>query len=456
MKTLTLITTFFMTAFCYGQSKYSGQKFSPAQLRADVSFLKQQLFVVHANPFTEQNKKKYEKFFTHINEQLTDSMDATSFFKLVRPAVAPLSDEHAQIRIGPDLQTAEFKTGDIFLPFTLSKTHNLYFIDDLLAVVTGLNKGDKILEINGQPIHALVRHCTDYATGFPEQRANNALSQFGYLYAISQATNSNSFKVKLENGNIVQIKGITYNKWIDYLTLKADMAGRSEKSIGYNRYGDAGYLTITTFNARSQRQLDSLRNVIEGIFRQIKLDGVKSLFIDVSRNGGGNSAVGDMIIDFFYDKPYRGYQCNWKRSDEYLSLLQSWGIHDDFYLKQPVGQIIHLGSQEKKVTINHPVRFNGPTYVVIGNGTFSSAIMFATTVKDNHMATLIGQVPKEGHPNHFGEMYNTKLPNTRLDLQFGVKEWIRPAGKKGENTLRPDRIVELSKGPEEVIRQAIP
>ncbi len=104
---------------------------------------------------------------------------------------------------------------------------------------------------------------------------------------------------------------------------------------------------------------------------------------------------------------------------------------------------------------DNPVRFNGKTYVVIGDGTFSSAMMFATIIKDNHIATLVGQVPKGGHPTHFGEMYNTKLPNTQLDLLFGVKEWIRPAGKGGENILRPDRLINLSKGPESVIQQVI-
>jgi hypothetical protein len=35
-------------------------------------------------------------------------------------------------------------------------------------------------------------------------------------------------------------------------------------------------------------------------------------------------------------------------------------------------------------------------------------------------------------------MYSAKLPHTGLAIRFGVKEWIRPAGKTADNILQPD------------------
>lgn len=444
-----------IAAFCTAQTPDPNHTFSPAQLKADLAFVKQQLFNAHANPFTELTKTAYENALGKIDAQLTDSMTATGFFKLVRPAVAYLSDEHAQISLPANLQTTEYKTGDIFLPFTLSRKGNSYLVGDILSANSGLNQGDVITQINNQPVAQLIARAANYTTGFPDQRADNALQQFGYLYTLSQPGMQHSFAVKTANDKTLNVSGTTYNKWYDYLVAKLGMAGSSGKTITYNRYGNAGYITVTAFNARNDRQMDSLRKVVASMFAQVKADGLKYLFIDVSRNGGGNSAVGDMMTDFFYNKPYRGYQCNWKRSDEYLALTKSWGIKDDFYASQPVGKVIHFDSENQNVSADNPVRFGGKTYVVVGDGTFSSAIMFATTIKDNHIATLIGQTPKEGHPNHFGEMYSTKLPNTKLDIRFGVKEWIRPAGKNGENILRPDITVGLTKGPEEVVKQVI-
>jgi C-terminal processing protease CtpA/Prc len=163
----------------------------------------------------------------------------------------------------------------------------------------------------------------------------------------------------------------------------------------------------------------------------------------VSNNSGGNSACGDMIINYFHAKPYLDYQCKWKRSDEYLALTKSWGGANKFYESQPVGSIISFESSINKPSRHLKNRFQGQVFVVVGPQTFSSAIMFATIVKDNHLATLVGQTPENGHPNHFGEMYGSQTPNTKLELQFGVKEWIRPSGEREENHLTPDKMIDL-------------
>ena len=68
-------------------------------------------------------------------------------------------------------------------------------------------------------------------------------------------------------------------------------------------------------------------------------------------------------------------------------------------------------------------------------------MLFATEIKDNQIAKIIGQTPENGHPSGFGELYNTTLPNTKISLRFGVKEWIRPAGKNNDNVLHPDVLL---------------
>lgn len=100
-------------------------------------------------------------------------------------------------------------------------------------------------------------------------------------------------------------------------------------------------------------------------------------------------------------------------------------------------------SSELRNPAENPLRFKGKTYVVVGQNTFSSAMMFAVIVLDNKLATVVGEVPDRGHPNHFGELIKFTTPNTNLDFYFGVKEWIRPAGKIEPNKLIPDKIIIL-------------
>lgn len=69
--------------------------------------------------------------------------------------------------------------------------------------------------------------------------------------------------------------------------------------------------------------------------------------------------------------------------------------------------------------------------------------MFAVTVLDNKLAKVVGEIPDRGHPNHFGELIKFTTPNTNLDFLFGVKEWIRPAGKIEPNKLIPEKTIIL-------------
>lgn len=208
-------------------------------------------------------------------------------------------------------------------------------------------------------------------------------------------------------------------------------------NTSYRRFGNTGYILARSFGTRGNRDLGVYERCIDSIFNLIRKDGVKRLLIDVSSNDGGASAVGNMLINRICSKPYQSYSMNWKRSDEYLAKLTSWGFHDEVYQKAAPGEVLHASS--RIITPEEPpYRFTGKVIVLIGPRTFSSSIMFATLVQDNKIAPLAGESPAEGHPTHFGEMYSVLLPHTGLELRFGVKEWVRPAGRGGVNKLVPD------------------
>lgn len=452
-KTYLLLSTLCLVITASAQSVKPDpdKKFAQQQLKEDLAFVKQQLFNAHANAFNQLSKPQYEQVFDAIGNRLKDSMTATDFYKTIKEATAWLNDEHSAITIDPALQTEAYRTGDIFLPVTLTRKGNNFYIGELLTTNTGLQKGQRIIKVNGVPTERVIPQCSIQASGFPEQRNQKALDQFGYLYAISEAKTYHNFELETDKHQKIKVPGTTLKTWQDHVNKKVQMSNGSDP-ITYTRYGNNGYILVPAFNARTDKDMDSLRQVFDGMFTQMKADGVKNLFIDVSKNGGGNSAVGDLLISYFYGKPYLDYQCNFRRSDEYLNLIKQWGMKDNFYESQPVGKLIHFDPSKTTPPKQAPGLFGGKVYVVVGSGTFSSAIMFATIVKDNHIATLVGQIPPDGHPNHFGEMYGTRLPNTKLNLRFGVKEWIRPTGERKDNVLRPDVVVDVDRSPEEIAK----
>lgn len=424
---LFIMSLFFGAGQAFAQEKE--QRFPAQLLKEDLSTLKRQIYNAHADPFTELNHGKFDELFDKMGLEIKDSLTRSDFYRIARPAIAYLGDEHAEISLPEG-----FSLNDWFLPLTIMKKNERYFVETCLTADPEIKPEMEITAIDGQPVAALLQTLKQYTSGFEDERMEKAMKQFGYLYTLASDKKSN-FTITGTHQTL-QLNAVSLEVWTDHLKKLNGFANYKER-ISYQNHGGIGYITAASFGVRGNADFERYRLVIDSIFRLVEKDAVKKLVIDVSENSGGNSGIGNLIIDKFYKKPYRSYQANWRRSDEYLQVMKSHGDPDADYEKLLPGAILHYDPEIiKPADIKN--KYNGKVFILVGDGTFSSAIMFATTIKDNAMATLIGKSPKNGHPTHFGELYSFALPNAQLTVRFGVKEWIRPAGRKVKNTLVPD------------------
>ena len=72
--------------------------------------------------------------------------------------------------------------------------------------------------------------------------------------------------------------------------------------IAYLDDGNIAYFNYTNFI-----QTDSEKKAIDGIFQDIKKKGVRKLLIDLRRNGGGNSNIGEFILSYLTTKRIRPF-----------------------------------------------------------------------------------------------------------------------------------------------------
>ena len=214
-----------------------------------------------------------------------------------------------------------------------------------------------------------------------------------------------------------------------------------------------GYLKVNSFGTNKYITLDNWKYKIDSIFNEISMLKIDTLIIDVSDNGGGNSKVGELIINYIYNRNYLGYGKKFKFSSDFKKIAKEKGYYDDSYDTLMEGEIMANKPWKKRISVADK-SFLGKTYILVGKNTFSSAIMFATIILDNAIATIVGEVPEKGHPSHFGEILKFEMPNSKFVFILSCKEWIRPNQYAKENLLIPNMEITVEgKSQEEIVRQ---
>lgn len=229
-------------------------RLAPSILKQDLAFLKDQLMNVHADPYSELTKEKYEQLFNRIDASIKDSLTTIEFFKLIKPTVAYLSDEHAEISLPKRL--AGYDSQSVFLPFTLRKVKRDYQVDSVLIANSGLVKGMVVTQINQVPVEELVNRCATYTTGFPDQRKDNALVQFGYLYSLATPSQQ-KFTVTTAGKQSVTVNGIPFYTWLNYLYNLRGKPGDCSRMISYQKFGETGYINACSFGTRSDSAVEA-------------------------------------------------------------------------------------------------------------------------------------------------------------------------------------------------------
>ena len=222
----------------------------------------------------------------------------------------------------------------------------------------------------------------------------------------------------------------------------------SKKIITYQNLKEkTGYLYIKDF-VIDKKEFNFL---IDSVFDQIHKDSIENLIIDIRDNPGGNSELADYLISYIYDKPFKDNSIiQIKRSDQYYKYMKgyfSWwfkpfllfikSIRD--YKETPIGDI-YEDVKGYKQPIYHADKFHGKVYLLINTNTFSTALGFATVIKDYNIATILGEQTK-AEVNEFGDIFSFDLPKSRLWVWCSAKRYIRPSGELTIGGLNPDILI---------------
>lgn len=200
--------------------------------------------------------------------------------------------------------------------------------------------------------------------------------------------------------------------------------------------GNIGYMEFNSFI-----DLDKFKTFLDSTFKSIKAGEVDKLIIDIRRNGGGNSLLGDELMQYISRTDFRmGDSCMIKISNE-LNNKEKFDWIDS--TKRVIGSLYNCTDTSKTKLCANPLRFKGKSYLLIGGHTFSSASMFASSFQCFNVGKIIG-TETGGLTACFGDRYTFNLPNTKLDMGVSYKKFFNACGKENRRGVKPDYIVENS------------
>ncbi len=378
------------------------------------------------------------------------------YFKIIAPFVSSLKEGHTGVM---HLHLPEYHTykngGGLLFPFDVFiKDKRLWICEDYTKEGT-VPAGSEILVINNYPASVLIQELLNFVSG--ERMAwrywllsKNFKVLLWLIYGFGETFQLEFKSPESFENRRLDILGISHEEMLQKWTEM--QLGKTGKW----RYRSMPELKTGIIDFTSMRDSRAFKTFLKNTFTRIKDDSIEYLIIDIRDNGGGNSFLGNMLLNYITDQPFsqfsgteikitRQIKKAWKQRIPCLfRWIPSFLFPDaDFrkIMSTKEGSVICIPARPQKPTKN-PLRFKGQIYVCIGTGTFSSAVAFASAVKDYGMGILVGE-ETGGLATTYGNPYLFSLPSSKIEVYISQQKYIRPNGEDTGRGLIPDTIVNM-------------
>lgn len=294
-----------------------------------------------------------------------------------------------------------------------------------------LAAGSLIRSINGEATDALLDELSRYGHGETAALRRHMLAVlFPHWLAAIRGWNDD-FRLEVEqDGALRQLQIVAGDQWAE-----VDTAAMPDQPTLRDLGDGIALMRLPTFDVDDDPR--AYRTAVESLFAALRQGGATGLVLDVRHNTGGQSDAGAQVISYLIDRPVSQVS----RARERLN-ADNRGL---FGYKGAVGKMREMDLSRDGLIKPAPVneRFAGEVVVLIDAMTYSAGILFATTLQDHRLATVIGQ-PTGGHANQTGNMEPVHLPNTGLMAYIPARIFVRPNGDPGTSAVIPDVIVDAA------------
>ena len=390
-------------------SMVHSQKLETQDWITDLNFLKTELTKKHKNLFFKISEQDFNKGIENIIAQLNKDTDIETAIKLTQ-LIAKIGDSHTNLSISHITKQRKrlplgfmwFKDG---LYISGTNKNNYELLDKKLLSING-NKTETIIDSLKTIFVAenigIINENTSRLLG-----SNTLLKYFGF-----SKTKDSFYELKFSdnNGNIS--------------TYKLNEIENSSK----NRR-DKVYIKV---NAERPFYMNGSRKP----FKEKYYENENIYFIQY------NKCVSRETVEKYGNKELAYKQPSFKEFENKVlkTLLEKKIDKLIFDMRFNKGGSSYLAENLiEQIAKNKKLNKKGNLFVVVGNKTFSSAIINTVNFKKNTNAIIIGE-KTGGKPNHYGNIKRFTLPYSKIQVVYSQNFY--KLVENNENTITPEVIIE--------------
>lgn len=432
--TLSLIL---FTATIFGQAK----NLTREQMIQDIDTLFSNIEKVHVDMYEAYPKQRIEKDIETLKEKLKPTGNTLYFYKQVTPLVVNLEDGHTNVAFPFDaLENIPNLTLFPFYIKVTSPDKSIFVAENSVQPQNIIPVGAKITSINNRKAKVYVGKMMKYVSAEKDFYKTELLEYFftPLLYTLYQ---DSVFDIKyIYNGKkqAIRVKGISFKEKYEKLFQQSN----SEADIPYT-FTILENANIGIIDFKSFVDVDKFKLFLDSTFQVLQKENIGNLIIDIRDNSGGNSALGDELLQYISPVPFAQFgKTIVKTSDIQKQFFKSRYNKD---ISKPNGIEVFDENTELTELRDNNFRYKGNVYLLISHKTFSAAASFAWAFKYFKIGSVIGE-ETGGLAVCFSNNVSQKLPNSGLYFNTSCgKYYLYGATENNKHGTLPDYNVKREK-----------
>lgn len=389
----------------------------------------------HPHPYRLAAAADVEQAWRARRADITAPMARRDFANLLEPLLAQYRDGHTYL---DPLESPDYKAyaaaGGRFFPFELTAIDGQVYVAGSRGALR-LPAGTLVERIDGRPTARVLEALAAGTSGDSDDNRRASALRLFPLLLWQQDRHGDSFAldVRLPGGartQALRAAGITRAQLEDGLFGMPAVAA----------YELSPQVFVLALN--KMQSTDAVKAQVDAALATLRRKRYPVFVIDIRRDGGGNSVVGDWVLEHLTRAPIR-------HADRKEVRLSPWLVEHNAYFRQWTTRLMASATvQGDRIveeardddTAPDPERwiYGGQVYLLTSPRTYSSAFMMAEAFKCQRLGTLAGE-PPGSHRNLTGELMQFKLPHSGIVGYVATAQYFPPCFRRAPTDfLAPD------------------